>query len=91
MRFGFDDNAVFDFQFERNHVSRLDYFHPSLAGQATLGLALTKQLLNASLANNLDAQLELEAEKQGAAGRSEDYTEGVNAFLAKRAPTFRGK
>jgi 2-(1,2-epoxy-1,2-dihydrophenyl)acetyl-CoA isomerase len=63
----------------------------SLAGQATLGLALTKQLLNASLANNLDAQLELEAEKQGAAGRSEDYTEGVNAFLAKRAPTFRGK
>jgi 2-(1,2-epoxy-1,2-dihydrophenyl)acetyl-CoA isomerase len=63
----------------------------NLAAQATLGLALTKQLLNASLDNNLDAQLELEAEQQGVAGRSEDYAEGVNAFLAKRAPTFRGR
>jgi lysophospholipase L1-like esterase len=32
----FDNNAVFDFQFTRSHVSRLDYFHPSLAGQAAL-------------------------------------------------------
>jgi lysophospholipase L1-like esterase len=32
----FDGNAVFDYPFARNHVSRLDYFHPSLAGQATL-------------------------------------------------------
>ena len=32
----FDDYAVFDYQFGANHVSRLDYFHPSLAGQAVL-------------------------------------------------------
>ena len=32
----FDGNAVFDYQFSRSQVSRLDYFHPSLAGQATL-------------------------------------------------------
>jgi lysophospholipase L1-like esterase len=32
----FDGNAVFDFQFTRSHVSKLDYFHPSLAGQAAL-------------------------------------------------------
>jgi lysophospholipase L1-like esterase len=32
----FDGNAVFDYAFATNHVSRLDYFHPSLAGQATL-------------------------------------------------------
>ena len=32
----FDDNAVFDYQFRKRHVSKLDYFHPSLAGQATL-------------------------------------------------------
>jgi lysophospholipase L1-like esterase len=32
----FDDNAVFGFQFSRSHVSKLDYFHPSLSGQATL-------------------------------------------------------
>lgn len=32
----FDDNAVFEFQFSRSHVSRLDYFHPSLSAQAQL-------------------------------------------------------
>jgi lysophospholipase L1-like esterase len=32
----FDGNAVFNFQFARNHVSKLDYFHPNLAGQAEL-------------------------------------------------------
>lgn len=32
----FDDYAVFKYQFSANHVSKLDYFHPSLAGQATL-------------------------------------------------------
>jgi hypothetical protein len=32
----FDDNAVFNFQFKRNHVSTLDYFHPSLSGAAEL-------------------------------------------------------
>lgn len=32
----FDGNAVFDYPFTRTHVSRLDYFHPSLSGQAVL-------------------------------------------------------
>jgi lysophospholipase L1-like esterase len=32
----FDGNAVFNYQFSRSQVSRLDYFHPSLSGQATL-------------------------------------------------------
>jgi lysophospholipase L1-like esterase len=32
----FDDNAVFDFQFDRSYVSKLDYFHPNLPGQAAL-------------------------------------------------------
>jgi lysophospholipase L1-like esterase len=32
----FDGNAVFNFQFSRSHVSKLDYFHPSLSGQAEL-------------------------------------------------------
>jgi 2-(1,2-epoxy-1,2-dihydrophenyl)acetyl-CoA isomerase len=62
-----------------------------LATQATFGLGLTKRLLNAAWDNDLDAQLELEAESQGTAGRSADYAEGVNAFLAKRKPVFAGQ
>jgi 2-(1,2-epoxy-1,2-dihydrophenyl)acetyl-CoA isomerase len=62
-----------------------------LATQPTIGLGLTKRLLNASLSNDLDAQLELEAELQGAAGRTADYAEGVAAFLGKRAPVFTGR
>jgi hypothetical protein len=36
VRCHFDGDAVFDFAFQREHVSRRDYFHPSLAGQRTL-------------------------------------------------------
>jgi lysophospholipase L1-like esterase len=36
MRCRFDGNAVFNFEFSRSHVSKLDYFHPNLLGQAAL-------------------------------------------------------
>jgi 2-(1,2-epoxy-1,2-dihydrophenyl)acetyl-CoA isomerase len=62
-----------------------------LAAQPTVGLGLTKRLLNAAGVNDLDAQLELEAQLQGAAGRSADYVEGVTAFFAKRKPVFTGQ
>ena len=62
-----------------------------LATQPTVGLGLTKRLLNAAWVNDLETQLELEAECQGAAGRSADYAEGVAAFLAKRKPVFTGR
>ena len=62
-----------------------------MATQPTRGFAFTKQAFAASAANTLDAQLELEKELMRAAGRTHDYREGVAAFLAKRAPVYRGE
>ena len=65
-------------------------FAAQLATQATFALGLTKRLINASWGNDLDSQLEAEADLQGTAGRSDDFQEGVAAFLGKRAPKFEG-
>ncbi|MEY4609034.1 MAG: enoyl-CoA hydratase, partial [Gemmatimonadota bacterium] len=62
----------------------------TLAQQATRGFGLTKRAMNASAANGLAAQLELEAQLMQEAGRTADYEEGVRAFLEKRAPRYRG-
>jgi 2-(1,2-epoxy-1,2-dihydrophenyl)acetyl-CoA isomerase len=62
-----------------------------LAAQPTKGLGLIKRALNASWGNDLDRQLDLEAELQGEAGRTADYAEGVRAFLEKRKPSFVGR
>ena len=63
----------------------------SLATQPTRGFGLTKQAFNESLMNDLDAQLDLEADLQAEAGRTSDFAEGVAAFKAKRPPVFRGR
>lgn len=62
-----------------------------LAKMPTFGLALTKQALNSSFSNNLEEQLHVEDNLQTKAGLSDDYKEGVNAFLEKRKPNFQGK
>lgn len=62
-----------------------------LAAQPTRAFALTKRLLDASFDNDLRAQLALEEELQGEAGRSADFREGVQAFLEKRPPVFTGR
>jgi 2-(1,2-epoxy-1,2-dihydrophenyl)acetyl-CoA isomerase len=61
-----------------------------IAGGATLALGWIKQAIHASGVNSLDAQLDLEAEIQGQAGRTPDYREGVIAFLEKRPARFSG-
>jgi 2-(1,2-epoxy-1,2-dihydrophenyl)acetyl-CoA isomerase len=62
-----------------------------LATGPTKGYGLVKKALQASEGNLLDAQLDLERDLQREAGFSDDYREGVSAFLQKRTPQFKGK
>ena len=62
-----------------------------LASGPTGSIGRIKRMLNASFANNLRQQLELEHECQIESGRSDDFKEGVTTFLEKRSPNFTGK
>ncbi|MGK0364892.1 MAG: 2-(1,2-epoxy-1,2-dihydrophenyl)acetyl-CoA isomerase [Saprospiraceae bacterium] len=62
-----------------------------LSKMPTAALGMTKRALNASLSNSLEEQLKVEDKYQTAASQTEDYAEGVAAFLEKRKPVFKGK
>ncbi len=62
-----------------------------LANMPTKALGMIKELFNNSMTNDLDTQLALESKLQIEAAQSEDYREGVAAFIEKRKPNFKGK
>lgn len=66
-------------------------FAETIAAMPTRGLGLTKKAVNATFTNNLTQQLALEEQLQTEAGQTYDFREGVNAFLEKRKPVFKGK
>ena len=72
-------------------AAETDALAAKFASAPTRGLAETKKLIRGAFSRTLDEQLDLERDRMRELGRSDDYREGVDAFLNKRKPDFKGK
>lgn len=84
-------NMIYKAVDDENFETEVYKLAEKLAQMPTKGLGLTKRALNLSMTNNLTQQLAVEGELQTLAGQTYDYNEGVNAFLEKRTPVFKGE
>jgi 2-(1,2-epoxy-1,2-dihydrophenyl)acetyl-CoA isomerase len=75
---------------EENFQEEVNKLATTLAQMPTKALGLTKRLLNQSMNNSLNQQLAMESDLQIEASSSNDYKEGVTAFVEKRKPEFKG-
>jgi 2-(1,2-epoxy-1,2-dihydrophenyl)acetyl-CoA isomerase len=81
-----------------NHVwaeevfeEELKHLTEDLAQRPTLTLARIKKLMNATFTNSMTNQLKMEKEEIALSSKSQDFKEGVTAFVEKRTPKFEGK
>ena len=73
-----------------NFNTEVEKLAHKLANMPTKALGMIKELYNSSMTNTLEKQLEMESKYQIEAAQSNDYTEGVSAFIEKRQPNFKG-
>lgn len=75
---------------EQELLETAQFFATQAANMPTATIGRLKKLINASLSNTLEEQLNLEAQMQLECAKSKDFVEGVRAFVEKRQPKFTG-
>jgi 2-(1,2-epoxy-1,2-dihydrophenyl)acetyl-CoA isomerase len=76
---------------DESFAEEVEKLASTLAALPTKALGLTKRGMNSAFEHSLEEQLAMEKELQVEAGKTEDFREGVQAFLEKRKPVFSGK